>query len=169
MAKKAPAKKPPAKRKPAAKKPVDVSAEFGHITAADLERAAASLKRVPNSIAWRSWLVSGAKAVALIVCGAVAGVYAAGGIEVGPGPIVRNDVLQQSYDADRITQAAVLRDLAKQPFDGMTDDGRKQAGEWFNAQRFRNRANDFGGYTDRVAEAIAANSEDKLAEQLETK
>ena len=160
MAKKAPAKKAPAKRKPRAKKLV-VPNPIGY----DAE----ALDRHIESIAWRSWLVSGAKAAALIVCGAVAGIYAAGGIEVGPGPIVRNDVLQQSYDADRTTQAAVLRDLAKQPFDGMTDDGRKQAGEWFNAQRFRNRANDFGGYTDRVAEAIAANSEDKLAEQLETK
>jgi len=151
MAKKAPTK-PPAKRKPAAKKaPVVV--------------AVAPSK----SIAWRSWLVSGAKAVALIVCGAVAGVYAAGGIPIGPGPVVRDDVLQQSYDADRITQAAVLRELSEQDFDGGTDDGRRKAGEWFNAQRFRNRANDFGGYTDRVAEAIAANSEDKLAEQLKAK
>ena len=162
MAKKAPAK-PAAKRKPRAKKPANAAIQQA------IREAETFLIKPPKSIAWRSWLVSGAKAVALIVCGAVAGVYAAGGIEVGPGPIVRNDVLQQSYDADRITQAAVLRDLAKQPFDGMTDDGRKQAGEWFNAQRFRNRANDFGGYTDRVAEAIAANSEDKLAEQLETK
>ena len=160
MAKKAPAKKAPAKRKPRAKKLV-VPNPIGY----DAE----ALDRHIESIAWRSWLVSGAKAAALIVCGAVAGIYAAGGIEVGPGPIVRNDVLQQSYDADRITQAAVLRDLAKQPFDGMTDDGRKQAGEWFNAQRFRNRANDFGGYTDRVAEAIAANSEDSLANELEAK
>ena len=78
-------------------------------------------------------------------------------------------MLQQSYAADRVSQIAVLRDLAKQPFDGTTDDGRKQAGEWFNAQRFRNRANDFGGYTDRVAEAIAANSEDSLANELEAK
>ena len=149
MAKKAPAKKAPAKRKPAAKK------------------APAIAVIPPKSIAWRSWLVSGAKAAALIVCGMVAGIWSAGGIEVGPGPI--GDVLQQSYLADRVTQVAVLRDLATQTFDGTTDDGRKQAGEWFNAQRFRNRADDFGGYTDRVAEAIAANSEEKLAEQLEAK
>ena len=148
MAKKAPAK-PAAKRKPRAKK------------------APAIAVAPSESIAWRSWLVSGAKAAALIVCGAVAGIWVSGGIEVGPGPV--GDVLQQSYSADRVTQVAVLRDLATQPFDGTTDDGRKQAGEWFNAQRFRNRANDFGGYTDRVAEAIAANSEDKLAEQLEAK
>ena len=154
MAKKAPAK-PASKRKPRAKK-------------APITKPPTS-ESLTKPIAWRSWLVSGAKAAALIVAGAVAGIWSAGGIEVVPGPIVRNDVLQQSYDADRITQATVLRDLAKQPFDGMTDDGRKQAGEWFNAQRFRNRANDFGGYTDRVAEAIAANSEDSLANELEAK
>jgi hypothetical protein len=150
MAKKAPAK-PPAKRKPAAKK------------------APAAVVEPSKPIAWRSWLVSGAEAAALIVAGAVGGIYAAGGIPIGPGPVIRNDVLQQSYDADRITQAAVLRELSEQDFDGGTDDGRRKAGEWFNAQRFRNRANDFGGYTDQVAEAIAANSEDKLAEQLEEK
>ena len=154
MAKKAPAKKAPAKR-PAKKTPVQPA-----VVPIEAEVTF-------ESIAWRSWLVSGAKVAALVVCGAVAGIYAAGGIEVGPGPV--GDVLQQSYSADRVTQVAVLRDLATQPFDGTTDDGRKQAGEWFNAQRFRNRANDFGGYTDRVAEAIAANSEDKLAEQLEAK
>lgn len=157
MAKKA-ATKPAAKRKPRAKKPV-VPNPIGY----DAE----ALDRHIESIAWRSWLVSGAKAVALIVCGAVAGIWVSGGIEVGPGPV--GDVLQQSYSADRVTQVAVLRDLATQPFDGTTDDGRKQAGEWFNAQRFRNRANDFGGYTDRVAEAIAANSEDSLANELEAK
>ena len=72
MAKKAPAK-PPAKRKPAAKKPAVAVAPS-------------------KSIAWRPWLVSGAKAVALIVCGAVAGVYAAGGIPIGPGPVPADSV-----------------------------------------------------------------------------
>ena len=160
MAKKAPAKKAPAKRKPRAKKPV-VPNPIGY----DAE----ALDRHIESIAWRSWLVSGAKAVALIVAGAVAGIWSAGGIEVGPGPIVRNDVLQQSYDADRITQAAVLRDLAKQPFDGSTADGKIAAQDWFNVQRFRNRPNDYGPYTDAVAEAIDANSEEALAATLEGK
>ena len=154
MAKKAPAKKAPAKKAPAKRKPA-------------AKKAPAIAVIPPKSIAWRSWLVSGAKAVALIVCGIVAGVWVSGGIEVGPGPV--GDVLQQSYSADRVTQVAVLRDLATQSFDGTTDDGRKQAGEWFNAQRFRNRANDFGGYTDQVAEAIAANAEDSLANELEAK
>lgn len=107
--------------------------------------------------------------LALIASGLIGGLLLlnVGKSKPGPGPV--GDVLHQSYAADRITQIAVLRDLAKQPFDGTTDDGRKQAGEWFNAQRFRNRANDFGGYTDRVAEAIAANSEDSLANELEAK
>jgi hypothetical protein len=74
MAKKAPAKKAPAKRKPAAKK-------------------APAIAVVPlKPIAWRSWLVSGAKAAALIVAGAVVGVYAAGGIEIGPGPVPADSV-----------------------------------------------------------------------------
>ena len=74
MAKKAPAKKAPAKRKPAAKK-------------------ATVIAIVPSkSIAWRSWLVSGAKAAALIVCGAVAGIWGAGGIEIGPGPLPADSV-----------------------------------------------------------------------------
>ena len=153
MAKKA-ATKPAAKRKPPAKKtPVQPA-----------------VVAPTESIAWRPWLRSGAKAAALIVCGAVAGIWSAGGIEVLPSPRPTvNDCLTVAYAADRVSQIAVLRELAEQPFDGTSDDGRREAGEWFNAQRFRNRANDFGGYTDRVAEAIAANSEDKLAEQLEAK
>ena len=160
MAKKAPAK-PAAKRKPRAKKPV-VPNPIGY----DAE----ALDRHIESIAWRSWLVSGAKAVALIAVGLGCGIWASGGIAVLPSPQPTvNDCLTVAYAADRVSQIAVLRELAEQPFDGTSDDGRREAGEWFNAQRFRNRANDFGGYTDRVAEAIAANSEDKLAEQLEAK
>jgi len=84
------------------------------------------------------------------------------------GPTVK-DCLTVAHAADRATQIAVLRELSAQPFDGTTDQGRKQAGEWFNAQRFRNRANDFAGFTDAVAEAIAENAEQKLATQLEAK
>ena len=160
MAKKPPAK-PAAKRKPRAKKPVQPN-PIGY----DAE----ALDRHIESIAWRSWLVSGARAAALIVAGVVAGIWVSGGSAVLPSPRPTvNDCLTVAYAADRVSQIAVLRELAEQPFDGTSDDGRREAGEWFNAQRFRNRANDFGGYTDRVAEAIAANSEDKLAEQLEAK
>ena len=84
-----------------------------------------------------------------------------------PSPTPIGDVLGAAYAADRITQVAVLRDLAQQPFDGATDDGRKAAGDWFNANRFRNRPVDFSRYTDAVAEAIAANTEADLAARLE--
>jgi hypothetical protein len=151
MAKKAPAKKLPAKRKPRAKKPAVVpvvdTTDYG------------------TPVELPAWLVNGLKAIALLVLGSLGGIWVSGGIEVGPGPV--GDVLQQSYSADRVTQVAVLRELAAQPFDGTTDDGRKQAGEWFNAQRFHNRANDFGAYTDEVSEAIAENAEAELAKKLE--
>tara|TARA_R110000868_G_scaffold345046_1_gene606140 strand:- start:1976 stop:2446 length:471 start_codon:yes stop_codon:yes gene_type:complete len=156
MAKKAPAKKAPAKRKPRAKKPVDLpvvdTTDYG------------------TPVEFPAWLVSGLKALLLLAVGVGAGIYAAGGVEVGPGPGPNiSDCLSQSHAADRVSQVAVLHELAAQPFDGATDDGRKLAGEWFNAQRFRNRADDFGAYTDAVSEAIAANSEGKLAKQLKAK
>ena len=79
MAKKAPAKKAPAKR-PAKKTPVQPA-----VVPTEAEVTF-------ESIAWRSWLVSGAKAVALIVCGMVAGIWVSGGIEVGPGPLPADSV-----------------------------------------------------------------------------
>jgi len=93
MAKKAPAKKAPAKRKPAAKKP-----------AAD---------SVPSkSIAWRSWLVSGAKAVALIVAGLGGGVWWAGGIPIGPGP-QKPDAVSAVFDAQETTFRRLSGERAK--------------------------------------------------------
>lgn len=107
--------------------------------------------------------------LALIAGGLIGGLLLlGGGGSPGPGPS-RNDVLQQCYEADRLSQIAVLKELASQPFAGTTDDGRLKAGEWFNAQRFRNRADDFGVYTDAVSEAIAADSEAELAKKLEGK
>ncbi len=156
MAKKAPAKQAPAKRKPAAKKPA-VTVDFPALDEAEAK-----------SIAWRSWLVGGAKAVALIVAGAVAGVYAAGGIPIGPGPVVRNDVLQQSYEADRVTQAAVLRDYAAQGFKN-DDAGREAATKWFNENRFRNRPADFRPYTSAVTDHFAAGTLSQFADELEGK
>jgi hypothetical protein len=158
MAKKAPAKKAPAKRKPRVKKPVVPAVPIVDPTDCG------------TPVEFPAWLVTGLKAVSLFVLGSLGGIWAAGGIDVspGPGPSV-NDCLAVAHAADRVSQVAVLKELASQPFDGATDDGRKQAGEWFNAQRFRNRADDFGIYTDVVSEAIAANSEEKLAAELEGK
>ena len=158
MAKKAPAKKAPAKRKSRAKVPVEPAVPIVDPT------------DYGTPIEFPAWLVTGLKAVSLFVLGSLGGIWAAGGIPIGPGPgPIVNDCLSQSHAADRVSQVAVLKELASQPFDGATDDGRKQAGEWFNAQRFRNRADDFGIYTDVVSEAIAANSEEKLAAELEGK
>lgn len=142
--------KTPAKRKPAKKKPVTPK----------------PVAETTTEFPWRLVVRYVAFGSAMLLFGAMGGVWSAGGIEIGPG---RDDVLSQSYDRDRVTQIAVLRELAAQPFDGATDDGRKDAGEWFNAARFRNRAVDFGDYTDAVAEAIAANSEADLAAELEGK
>jgi len=91
-----------------------------------------------------------------------------GGITPGPAPHI-DDVLSKAYQADRVSQIAALRELAQQPFDGTTDEGRRLAGDFFTKARFRNRAGDFGVYTDSVADAIAANAEDKLADLLEGK
>ena len=140
------ARKAPAKRKPA--KPVTPLAE------------------TTREIPWRLIVRYAAFGGAMLLFGAMGGVWSAGGIQINPG---RDDVLSQSYDRDRVTQIAVLRELASQPFDGATDDGRLAAGTFYNAQRFRNRAMDFADFTDRVAEAIAANSEADLAAELEGK
>ena len=157
MAKKAPAK-PPVKRKPRPKKPVVPVVPIADTT------------DYGTPIAFPSWLAKTLKAAALLVLGSLGGIWAAGGIPIGPGPgPTVNDCLSQSHAADRVTQVAVLKELASQPFDGTTDDGRKQAGEWFNAQRFRNRPDDFGTFTDAVSEAIAGNAEEKLAEHLKAK
>lgn len=111
---------------------------------------------------------------ALLICSAM--MVAGGGLLVFGGgdgggilPVPSSDVLSVSYAADRATQVAILRELATQPFDGATDEGRQKAGEWFNSNRFKNRPADYGPYTDAVAEAIAANSEAELAKKLEAK
>jgi hypothetical protein len=105
--------------------------------------------------------------LALIASGLIGGILLmfSGG---SPGATVK-DCLTVAHAADRATQIAVLRELASQPFDGATDDGRRKAGEFFNAQRFRNRASDFAGFTDAVAEAISENAEADLAKKLEGK
>lgn len=119
-------------------------------------------------VAQRSVVVGSLWCIVAGVVGVVAGVFFAGGVKINPDP-KPSDVLSQAYDADRVTQIAVLKELAEQPFDGATDEGLKAGTDWFNAQRFRNRADDFGGFTDAVAEAISKNAEAELAAKLEQK
>lgn len=145
MAKKAPAKKAPAKRA-ANKTPIAVIP--------------------PKSIAWRSWLGSGVKAVALIVAGVVGGVYAAGGIDIGPGPVVRNDSLSQSHEADRVSQVRILREYA-----GKTFANEPEAQAWLNAQRIEARKGDWIPYTDELGAAAdqSVDAVKALADKLEGK
>lgn len=153
MAKKAPAKKAPAKR-PAKKTPVQpivvpIEAEVTF-----------------ESIAWRSWLVSGAKAVAWIVCGAVAGVYAAGGIEVGPKAPAYNDSLAESHTNDRASQIRILREYASKTFSSDPD-----AQKWLNEQRIAARPTDWIPYTDELGVAADAGPDavKAFADKLEGK
>ena len=157
MAKKAPAKKAPAKRKPQAKKPV-VPNPIGY----DAE----ALDRHLESIAWRSWLVSGAKAVALIVCGIVAGVWGAGGIEVGPKAPAYNDSLAESHTNDRASQIRILREYASETFSSDPD-----AQKWLNEQRIAARPTDWIPYTDELGIAADAGPDavKSFADKLEGK
>jgi hypothetical protein len=153
MAKKVPAK-PPAKRKPRAKKPADDG----------LEKIKIYTPSEP--IAWRSWLVGGAKAVALIVAGAVAGVWGAGGIPIGPGPVVYTDSLAESHTNDRASQVRILREYA-----GKTFASEPEAQKWLNEQRIAARPDDFGPYTDELGKAADDGIEavKSLADKLEGK
>ena len=154
MAKKAPAK-PAAKRKPREKKPVEPAIE---LSGKDVLKSASP---------WRRFMLVGI-AVAGLAVSFLGGGWSAGGWQIGPGPIVRNDVLQQSYDADRITQAAVLRDYASQGFKN-DDAGRAAATKWFNDNRFRNRGPDFRPYTSAVTDHFADGTLSKFADELEGK
>ena len=149
MAKKAPAKKAPAKRKPAAKK-----------------APAIAVVAPPKPIAWRSWVSGGLKAVALIVAGAVAGIYAAGGIEVGPGPPAFSDSLAESHKNDRASQVRILREYA-----GKTFSNEPEAQKWLNDQRIAARPDDWGPYTDELGVAADAGSDavKAFADKLESK
>ena len=136
-----PAKKAPEKRKPAKPKLVAVEP-------------------------WRNWqwhLQIAVASLVMLLIGAVGGVWSAGGIEIGPG---RDDVLSQAYDADRVTQIAVLRELAAQGFKN-DDSGREQATTWFNENRFRNRPADFRPYTSAVTDNFAAGTLEQFAGKLE--
>ena len=155
MAKKAPAKKAPAKRKPQAKKtPVQPAVE------------PIEAEVTPKSIAWRPWLVSGAKAVALIFCGVIAGIYAAGGLEVGPKAPAYNDSLAESHTNDRASQIRILREYASKTFSSDPD-----AQKWLNEQRIAARPTDWIPYTDELGVAADAGPDavKAFADKLEGK
>jgi hypothetical protein len=95
MAKKAPAKKAPAKRKPRAKVPVDAAVPITDPT------------DYGTPIEFPAWLTMGLKAIALLVLGSLGGIWAAGGIDVSPGPGPA-DAVSAVYD----TQESAFRRLS---------------------------------------------------------
>jgi hypothetical protein len=95
MAKKAPAKKSPAKRKPRAKVPVEPAVPIFDPT------------DYGTPIEFPTWLVMGLKAVSLLVLGSLGGIWAAGGIPIGPGPLPA-DAVSAVYD----TQESAFRRLS---------------------------------------------------------
>ena len=150
MAKKAPAKKAPAKRKPAAKKPAQ-PAVVPIETEVTLE-----------SITWQPWFFGGVRAAALIVCGAVAGVWVSGGIDVGPEARVYRDSLAESHTSDRASQVRILREYASKTF---TSD--PEAQKWLNEQRIAARPIDWIPYTDELG--VAANAGPEAVKAFATK
>lgn len=193
MAKKSPAK-PAAKRKPRAKKPVQPDLPDGKYNAVvwnpelemyvvtplprdaektvidqTIKEAETHLVKpaVKSSGLWRRLMLVGAVVAGLVVSFG-GGVWSAGGWDISPKPVVRNDVLQQSYDADRVSQAKILREYAAQGFKN-DDAGRQAATKWFNDNRFRNRGDDFRPYTSAVTGHFAAGTIAKFADELEGK
>ena len=132
------------------------------------EQAARDARRA----AWRGLFGSLKKPLLITVwsaawlgAGFVTRVWMDGGIEIGPG---NNDVLQQSFDADRKSQIAILREYAAQGF--VNDDaGREAATKWFNDHRFRNRSEDYKPYTTAVVDHFAAGTLEQFADELEGK
>jgi hypothetical protein len=104
MAKKAPAKKLPAKRKPRAKKPVVPAVEpLSEDAKARVLEALWNNTHPPIP----ARLTTGLKALLLIAVGSLGGIWAAGGIDVSPGPGPA-DAVSAVYD----TQEAAFRRLS---------------------------------------------------------
>lgn len=186
MAKKAPAK-PAAKRKPRAKKPVQPDSpfelsEFSPGTIRELRKILDGEKAVidqaikeaethlvkpavKSSSLWRRLLFGGAVVAGLVVSFG-SGVWSAGGINVGPKPVVFSDSLAESHKADRATQVRILREYAGKSFAN-----EPEAKDWLNAQRIEARKNDFAPYTDELGNAadVGPDAVKALADKLEGK
>jgi hypothetical protein len=93
-------------------------------------------------------------------------VWSAGGIEIGPGPVVWNDSLSESHTADRASQVRILREYVGKTFNSEPD-----AQAWLNAQRIAARTNDWIPYTDELGAAADQGPEavKALADKLEGK
>jgi hypothetical protein len=147
MAKKAPAKRAPAKRKPRPKKP-----------------SLDAVQSQKSPLNWKPWVKRIAASIGLLVLGAAGGVWSAGGIEIGPGPVVWNDSLSKSHAADRVSQVRILREYV-----GKTFPDEPTAQKWLNDQRIAARITDWIPYTDELGAAADEGPEAvrALADRLE--
>jgi len=155
MAKKAPAKKAPAKRKPRAKVPVEPAVPIVDPT------------DYGTPIEFPAWLVTGLKAVSLLVLGSLGGIWVSGGIDVSPGPgPSTSDCLTVAHAADRVTQVRILREYAGKSF---PDEPTAQS--WLNTQRIEARKTDWIPYTDELGAAADSGIDavKALADKLEGK
>ena len=148
MAKKAPAK-PAAKRKPAAKKPVvpavpiDDPTDYG------------------TPVEFPAWLTMGLKAIAFLVLGSLGGIWAAGGIDVSPGP-GPTDAVSAVYD----TQEAAFRRLSGERAKALRAGeitSEKASADWMAAKYLP--ASDAAWATLLTAEAAAFGGEQWTAEK----
>ena len=131
MAKKAPAKRAP--RKPSAKPAIDISS----LSAEDLQRLLDAMKppKTPRwwqKIDWRPWLVGGAKAAVMVAIGVAGGVWVAGGVPIGPGPMP-SDVVSTVFD----TQETAFRRLSGERAKALRDGdlaSEKASADWMAAK-----------------------------------
>lgn len=81
-----------------------------------------------------------------------------------PSNISPTQILNESYVRDRASKLKILREFSKLPKDN--DEARLK---FFNDRSEELRRLDFKSYTDLVAEAIAGDGVDTLADKLEAK
>jgi hypothetical protein len=148
MAKKAPAK-PPAKRKPRSKKPVVPAVPI--IDPTDYG----------TPVEFPAWLTMGLKAIAFLVLGSLGGIWAAGGIDVSPGP-GPTDAVSAVYD----TQEAAFRRLSGERAKALRAGeitSEKASADWMAAKYLP--ASDAAWATLLTAEAAAFGGEQWTAEK----
>jgi len=88
-----------------------------------------------------------------------------GPVDPKPEPVLTiTQVLDNCYQADRLSKIAVLRGIGATEF---ASDRAKL--DWINSESETRRIADFQPYTNRVAEAIDAGKTTDLAEQLENR
>jgi len=94
--------KPPAKRKPRPKKVIEPAAPIVDPT------------DYGTPVAFPSWLATALKAVSLLVLGSLGGIWAAGGVPIGPGPgPTPQDAVSEVFDAQETAFRRLSGERAK--------------------------------------------------------